>query len=124
MNKIGKLRAVVVAGPLLFALPLLPVCAQQQSAIILSCDGQTKLSPSQVYPVTKMGIVVKRKEHEVSFEEYVAPVESITDAEIVFRYVSAGASYTITGVIDRVTGKTSIEKLWAAFLRRLRADRL
>jgi hypothetical protein len=65
--------------------------------LALSCDGQTKLSPSEgkTYPVTKMGIVVKLKEHEVSFEDYVAPIESITDAQIVFRYVSA--TYSVTG---------------------------
>jgi hypothetical protein len=57
-----------------------------------------------------MGIVIKLIEHEVSFEEYVAPIESITAAEVVFRYVSA--SYTMTGTIDRVTGKASIEKLF------------
>ena len=89
-----KLRAAieaVLATALMSALPIPPIYAQQQGAIILSCDGQTKLSPleGKTYPVTKMGIVVKLKEHEVSFEDYVAPIESITDAQIVFRYVSA-----------------------------------
>jgi hypothetical protein len=38
------------------------------------------------------------------------PIEHITDTEIAFYYLAA--SYSITGIIDRVTGKTSIEKLY------------
>jgi hypothetical protein len=77
------------------ALPILPIHAQQQNPITLSCDGQNKLSRSESkpYPVRNMGIVIKLIEHDVSFEEYVAPIESVTAAEVVFRYVSASYSF-------------------------------
>jgi len=111
----------IIFAALLSALPILPIHAQQQSSIILSCNGTSKLMVTAAAdlkpdPITNLGIIVNATDRTVSFSDYVAPVTGITATLVSFSgrqtpvvFGVKGKPFTIDGAIDRVTGHAEID---------------
>jgi hypothetical protein len=109
-----------ISAALLSALPLLPVQAQQQNSITLSCNGTSKLTATAAAdlkpdPITNMGIIVNLADRTVTFTDYVTPVTGITATLVSFSGRQTpvalgvkGKPFTIDGSIDRVTGHAEI----------------
>jgi hypothetical protein len=109
----------LISAALLSILPLLPVQAQQQNSITLSCSGTSKSMMSsddaKPDPVTNLGMIVNFGERTVSFESYHIPFERIDNTMVLFHGTQA-MSYagtklkpvTVDGSVDRVTGAASV----------------
>ena len=110
----------LISAALLSILPLLPVQAQQQNSITLSCNGTSKLmtagDDTKPDPVTNLGMIVNFGERTVSFESYHIPFER-ADSMMVRFHGTQAMSYagnklkpvTVDGSVDRVTGAASVE---------------
>jgi hypothetical protein len=108
-----------------FAAPLLSSthAQQQQSSIILSCQGTSKLTATtaaDVKPdsITNLGIIVNLADRTVTLMDYVARVTLISATLVSF---SGGQTpmvfgvkkpFIIDGSIDPVTGHTSIDWMY------------
>jgi hypothetical protein len=109
----------LISAALLSILPLLPVQAQQQNSITLSCNGTSKLMTAsddmKPDPITSLGIIVNLSERTVSFSGYTVPIEKADSTTVTFSGQQT-LSYrgmklkpiTIDGTIDRVTGAASV----------------
>jgi hypothetical protein len=109
----------LISAALLSILPLLPVQAQQQNSIALSCNGTSKLmtagDDTKPDPVTNVGMIVNFSERTVTFESYHIPIERADSVMVLFHGTQA-MSYagtklkpvTVDGSVDRVTGAASV----------------
>jgi hypothetical protein len=106
----GKNMKVIFAF-LLAALPLVPVQAQQENTITLSCDGAGKFTRAaddvKPDPIKGLGIVVSASQRTVSFHTYTVPIKSITNVVVTFNGRSGPTE--IDGTIDRVSGRVSVD---------------
>jgi hypothetical protein len=115
MDHREAMKVIFVA--LLSALPLLPVQAQQENTITLSCNGTAKLTAAadvKPDPVKGLGIVVSASERTVSFQGWTVPIKSVTKTVVTFDG-QAGLKqmpFEISGTIDRVTGWASIDFMY------------
>ena len=96
---------------------------QQQSSIILSCNGTNKLTASAaagVKPdsITNLGIFVNLADRTVTFMDYVTPVTLISATLVSFSgrqtpvVFGVKKPFIIDGSIDPVTGHISIDWLY------------
>jgi hypothetical protein len=119
----NKSLACFAALSVFAALLLSSTHAQQQSSIILSCNGTSKLTPitaADVKPdsITNLGITVNLADRTVTFMDYVAPVTLISTTLVSFsgRQTSVvfgvKKPFIIDGSIDPVTGYTSIDWMY------------
>jgi hypothetical protein len=112
------LRGASIA-PLLSALPLLPVHAQSQNLITLSCNGTAKYMASsndmKPDPIAGLGVIVNLSERTVSFQGFTVPIVKADNTTVNFSGEQT-LNYrgeklppiSIHGTIDRVTGAVSI----------------
>ena len=119
----NKSRACFAASGVFAALLLSSAHAQQQSSIILSCDGTNKLTAitaADVKPnsITNLGIIVNLADRTVTFMDYVTPVTLISATLVSFSgrqtpvVFGVKKSFIIDGSIDPVTGHTSIDWMY------------
>jgi hypothetical protein len=109
MSNIVKLTAMVVA------LALAGRCAQaaEPTVINLSCDGTMTIvgDPTQTKePVNKFGLIVNLAAHTVLGFTPVARITKVDEGIVEFEGTAAtqlGGTSSVSGSIDRVTGKTS-----------------
>jgi hypothetical protein len=119
-----KSRACFAALGVFAALLLSSAHAQQQqSPIILSCNGTSKLTAitaADVKPdsITNLGIIVNLADRRVTFMDYVAPVTLISATLVSFSgrqtpvVFGVEKPFIIDGSIDPVTGHTSIDWMY------------
>ena len=119
----NKSRACFAALGVFAALLLSSAHAQQQSSIILSCDGTNKLTAitaADVKPdsVANLGIIVNLADRTVTFMDYVTPVTLISATLVSFSgrqtpvVFGVKKPFIIDGSIDPVTGHTSIDWMY------------
>ena|ERR1700722_2096566 len=100
---------------ILFLAVGVPVKAQQQRTISLSCDGTSRLTAPDAAdinpdPIKERGIVVSLSNRTVSFGGFALPITNATATQIDFAYREATAHgpITIGGEIDRMNGTANI----------------
>ena len=119
MNK-SRFAALGVFAALLLSSAL---AQQQQSSIILSCNGTNKLTgitAADVKPdsITNLGIIVNLADRTVTFMDYVTPVTLISATFVSFSgrqtpvVFGVKKPFIIDGSIDPVTGHTSIDWMY------------
>jgi hypothetical protein len=120
----NKSRACFAALGVFAALLLSSAHAQQQqSSIILSCNGTNKLTAitaAEVQPdsITNLGIIVNLADRTVTFMDYVTPVTLISATLVSFSgrqtpvVFGVKKPFIIDGSIDPVTGHTSIDWMY------------
>ena len=116
MNK-SRFAALGVFAALLLSSAL---AQQQQSSIILSCNGTNKLTAADVKPdsITNLGIIVNLADRTVAFMDYVTPVTLISATLVSFSgrqtpvVFGVKKPFIIDGSIDPVTGHTSIDWMY------------
>jgi hypothetical protein len=107
---------------LLSALVLLaPVWAQQSTPITLSCSGTAKIitADDAPAPALNVGLVVDFAGRTVTFATHHIPITSVDSTRVDFQGVEAmnlssksPKQLAIHGLLDRVTGSTSIMFLY------------
>jgi len=112
-------RATVVM--LSAAALILPADAQQGSTITLSCNGTSQYTATAAAdqkpdPVTNLGIIVNLANRTVTLNQYVLPITIVNATLVAFdgqenRGVK-GASFDLSGAIDRVTGQTEVDWMY------------
>ena len=118
----NKSRACFAALGVFAALLLSSAHAQQQqSSIILSCNGTNKLTAitaADVKPdsVANLGIIVNLADRTVTFMDFVTHVTLLSATLVSFSgrqtpvvFGVKGKPFTIDGAIDRVTGHAEID---------------
>jgi hypothetical protein len=106
----------------LFLALTLPANAQQQgSTITLSCNGSSKFTATAAEdlkpePITNLGIIVNLTDRTVTLNQYVLPITVVNATLVAFdgqqnRGVK-GASFDLSGAIDRVTGQTEVDWMY------------
>jgi hypothetical protein len=120
-GKKGNAMKGAVLFWLLLAL-MLPAKAQQQgSTITLSCNGTAMLTATSAAdqkpdPITNLGIMVNLTNRTVTLNQYVLPITIVNATLVAFdgqqnRGVK-GASFDLSGAIDRVTGQTEVDWMY------------
>jgi hypothetical protein len=110
-----------VVSLLLLAALMMPAEAQQGSTVTLSCNGTSKFTATAAAdlkpdPVTNLGIIVNLGNRTVTLIQYVLPITIVNATLVAFdgqenRGVK-GASFDISGAIDRVTGQTEVDFMY------------
>lgn len=109
-------RLIATFG-VVIAAAVVPVDAQQQNSITLSCNGTSGPYPGRKFdpsrkprPITGLGIIVNFSEHTVSFENYTVPITSAEPALVNFDgWITDDVLHKhISGDIDRVTGHARV----------------
>jgi hypothetical protein len=108
----------VFFAALLSALPMLPVQAQQENTITLSCNGTSKFTAAaddvKPDPVKGLGIVVSFSDRTVSLLGWTVPIRSADRTTVSFdgRAGSKYLPFELSGAIDRVTGATNMDFMY------------
>jgi hypothetical protein len=115
------LQRTIAVGLTIAALTL-PANAQQQgSTITLSCNGAGKLTATAAQdakpdPITNLGVIVNLANRTVTLMGYVLPITTVNSTQVGFNGEQnrgmKGLSYSVSGVIDRVTGQTEVDFMY------------
>jgi hypothetical protein len=124
MNReIGMVRLLPRATVVMLSVAALmpPANAQQGSTITLSCNGTGKLTAtaaedSEPDPITNLGIIVNLANRTVTLHQYVLPITIVNATLVAFdgqqNQGVKGASFDLSGAIDRVTGQTEVDWMY------------